>query len=184
MTTLNLLMLAPLLAALVLSAVIDHGTRRIPNWLSFSLLAAGLAQSFFAGSYVTPGWSLLGCLAGFGLMFPFFVIGAKGGGDLKLMTAVGAWVGPMGVLAILVIETVIGAVYAMGISAANGRLRMLFRNSAVVAINLAHIREVGVEHALDAEKRYRVGDRPLPYAVPVLVATILVLGLKWRGGLL
>jgi prepilin peptidase CpaA len=183
MTTLNLLMLVPLLLALVLSAVIDHGSRRIPNWLSFPLLAGGLAQSFFVGSLVTPGWSVLGCLAAFALMLPFFVIGAKGGGDLKLMTAVGAWVGPGCFVAILVIETVIGAVYAMGISLANGRLRMLFRNSAVVAINLAHIREVGVEHALDAEKRYRVGDRPLPYAVPVLAAILVVLTLK-RGGLL
>lgn len=176
-------MLVPLLAALMLSAVIDHGTRRIPNWLSFSLLAGGLAMSFCPGSYVSPGWSLLGALAGFALLLPFFVLGAKGGGDVKLMTAVGAWVGPMGVLAIVVIETVIGAAYAMGISAANGRLRMLFRNSAVLAINLAHIREVGVEHALDAEKRYRVGDRPLPYAVPVMAATLVLLALK-RGGLL
>ena len=183
MTTLTLLMTAPLLAGLLLAAVIDHKQRRIPNWMSAAILAAGLTQSFFVGSMVSPGMSVLGMLAGFGLMFPFFVIGAKGGGDLKLMVAVGSWVGPGWVLAIFVIEALIGLVYSQLIAVSNGRLKMLYRNSAVLAINLAHIRELGVEHALDAEKRYRVGDRPLPYAVPVLIATVLLMAVK-RGGLL
>ena len=184
MTTPNLLMAVPLVAGLLLAAVIDNASRRIPNWLSLPLLAAGILQSFFASSVVSPASSLLGALSALGLMIPFFLIGARGGGDVKILTAIGAWVGPQAVLAIFVIESILGLVYALGLSAANGRLRMLFRNSAVVAINLAHIREVGVDHALDAEKRYRVGDRPLPYAVPALVATVLILGLKWRGGIL
>jgi prepilin peptidase CpaA len=182
MTTPTLLMTVPLLAGMLLAAVIDSQSRRIPNWLSLSLLAAGLVHSFMPNHLVGPVDSLLGLLTGFGLTVLLFAIGAMGGGDVKLLSAVGAWVGPEVVLCIYLVEAVIGMVIVLIQAVGQGRLRVLARNTGMVAINLAHIGDVGVEHAAQTGKSCRSVDRPLPYAVPTLIAAVLVLGLKWQGG--
>src|SRR5580692_6643294 len=97
----------PLLALLITAAVTDLRARRIPNWLTFSLVIAGLLQSFLAIRTVAPWASALGLLAGFGLTFILFALGALGGGDVKLMAGVGAWIGPANVLAVFVVAALI-----------------------------------------------------------------------------
>jgi prepilin peptidase CpaA len=183
MTNLHLLSVLPLLAMMLLAAVIDMTSRRIPNWLSVPLLFAGIVQSFFPGHLVTPGYAMLGVLAGFGLTFGLFAIDAMGGGDVKFLSAVGAWVGPETVLLIFLVEAVVGMVIVLIQATATGRMKVLARNTAVVAINLIHIGELGAEHAIATGKECKSIDRPLPYAVPVLIATLLVFGLRWHGGL-
>jgi prepilin peptidase CpaA len=184
MTTLNLVMTAPLIAMMILAATIDASSRRIPNWLSLPMLVAGITHSFLPGHLITPMYSLLGMLAGFGLTFGLFAIDAMGGGDVKLLSAVGAWVGPETILLIFAAEAIIGMVIVLAQAAQQGRIRILARNTAVVAINLVHIGDVGKDHVVATGKSTRSVDRPLPYAVPVLIATVLVLGLRWRGVLL
>jgi hypothetical protein len=53
-------------------------------------------------------------------------------------------------------------------------LPLLFRNSALVAMNLVHVRHVGLEHASATGRTAKSIGRPLPYAVPVLLAAIVV----------
>jgi hypothetical protein len=62
-----------------------------------------------------------------------------------------------------------------------GRLRILSRNSAVLAINLVHLGDVGVEHAAATGRSCRSVEKPLPYAVPVLIAVISLLAAGWIG---
>jgi hypothetical protein len=66
---------------------------------------------------------------------------------------------------------------ALAQAAAQGKFRLLLRNSAVIAINVAHIGELGVDSVARTGKSYRSIDRPLPYAAPVLIAVIAVLSL-------
>jgi len=183
MTTFHLMTALPLLALMLLAAVIDASSRRIPNWLSLPLLVAGLTSSFLPGHLVTPGYAFLGLLAGFGLTFILFALDAMGGGDVKLLSAVGAWVGPETVLLIFLVEAIIGMVIVLIQATAQGRIKVLARNTAMVAINLVNIADVGVEHTKATGKDCRSVDRPLPYAVPVLIATLLVFGMRWHGGL-
>ena len=53
----------------------------------------------------------------------------------------------------------------------------LLRNSAVLLVNLWHWSDVGTAHLVETGRGSRSVDRPLPYAVPVLAATILVVAL-------
>ncbi len=179
----HLLPILPLLAMLLIAAVIDVRERRIPNWLSLTLAFSGLAQSFLLASTVAPAQAALGALIGFGLCFVPFALGAMGGGDVKLMAAVGAWLGPWPVLAIFAVAAIVGMVIVLVQALLAGRLRALLHNTGMVTVNLIHLRAVGVEHAKATGQSCRSVDKPLPYAVPVLVATAAVVvlpHLMWR----
>lgn len=165
---------APLFVLLVWAAIEDVRTRRIPNWLTLLMTVGGFAQSFIATRTVSPGASLLGVPAAAAVPLVLFVIGAVGGGDVKLMAGVGAWLGPGPAVAVLVVEKIIGLLIVLAQAAVQGRTRDLFRNSAVVAANLFYIKEVGLDHASRTGQSCRSVEKPLPLAVPVLLAVAIV----------
>ena len=175
MNTYTLLMGAPVLGLLTVAAVIDWRFRRIPNWLTFTLVLSGVAQSLMPQALVTPGNAICGLLAGFVLTFPLYALGAVGGGDVKLVAGIGAWFGPQAALAVFCVEAVVGMVMALAQAARQGKTRLLLKNSALVAVNLAHVADVGVEHVRRTGQACRSIDRPLPYAVPVTVSVMILL---------
>lgn len=177
MTTAGLLMCVPMLALLTWAAVVDVRSRRIPNWLSFSLMLTGLGQSAaWCRTVDGPGDAFLGLLTGFALTFALFGLGALGGGDVKLLSGIGAWLGPVPVLLVFALAAVIGMVFVLIQAAAQGRLSKLFRNSAVIAISLAQAGESGLDQAAETGRTCSGNTgRPLPYAVPVLLATLIVI---------
>ncbi|MFH1400029.1 MAG: A24 family peptidase, partial [Nanoarchaeota archaeon] len=88
---------ALLLLALVVAAVHDIRTREVPDWLSYAVIAVGLASSAIY-SIVFAQWtfivsSLFGLGIGVGLGCIMYYAGQWGGGDAKLMMGVGAMVG-------------------------------------------------------------------------------------------
>jgi prepilin peptidase CpaA len=171
----------PLLVLLIWASLTDLRERRIPNWLTVSLALIGLAQSASGWHQIGPGQAILGLLVGFGITFILFAIGALGGGDVKLMGAVGAWVGPAGALAVFCLAAIIGMLIVIVQAIWQGRLKTLIGNSAVLTVNLLHLREVGVEHAKATGRSCRSVDRPLPYAVPVLLAVAALISHLWTG---
>jgi len=175
-----LLVCAPMLALLAWAATIDLRSRRIPNWLTFTMILSGIAVNVSSLGPVTSGQSMLGLAAGFALMFLLFALGAVGGADVKLMAGIGAWMGPEVVLKVFVIEAIIGAVIVLAQAIAQRRGRILMRNSAVLAMNLAHVGDLGVDHVRETGQASKSVDRPLPYAVPLLLAMAVLIACSWR----
>jgi prepilin peptidase CpaA len=171
----------PLVAMLVIAAAIDLRQRRIPNWVTLPLLLAGLAQSWMPGATVIPSASCLGLLAGGVISLPMFVLGVRGGGDVKLLAAVGAWLGPKGALLVYLAGAVAGMVLVLAQCVVQGRLMQLLGRTALVALSLRHVRLAGAGSAAYALAGSRTVEKPLPCAVPVLFAVILVLW-RWRAG--
>ena len=98
------------LSALLLGAVwTDQKAHRIPNLLILAMLISGLLiRGFMEG---TAGLSngLLGLLAGFlTLIFPY-MRGGMAAGDVKLLAAVGVFVGPVIVVIAGLLATLVGA---------------------------------------------------------------------------
>ena len=170
---------APLLAMLVVAAYVDWRSRRIPNWLTLSLLLAGLVRGAFAATLGLNGFGLgdavLGASAGLGISLPLFVLGARGAGDAKLYAAAGAWLGWRGVVALFAVEAVVGLVVVVGQCAAKGKLGELLRNTGVLTTTLLHVRRVGVEQAARNGQTFTSIDKKLPHAVPFLAAVLVVL---------
>jgi prepilin peptidase CpaA len=180
----GLLIYLPLVAALVWAAGRDLVERRIKNILTLPLIAAGLVQSFLAVHTCTPGNAALGLGVGFTLGFALFVMGALGGGDVKLLAGVGAWVGPKGALAVFVLAALVGMVMVLVQALVQRRTGKLLFNSAVLAINLAHVGDIGLESVTETGRSCRSVEKPLPYAVPILVATCLLLAIAASQGTL
>ena len=181
MTTYDLLMCAPMFALLAWAAVSDCAARRIPNWLTYSLVLSGLLHAVLFGTVVGTWGALLGMLVGFALTFVFFALGAMGGGDVKLLTGVGAWLGPWGVLLVFIVEALVGMVQAVVQAATQKRLGAVLRNTAVLAggvasgagdLSLPPLPEPGAKGSGSMKQ-------VLPYSVPVLIATVLVVGFRW-----
>ena len=67
--------------------------RRIPNWLTLAMMVFGLGAGLLEGDWAGLLDALIGLAVGGGVFLPFCLMGALGGGDLKLMAGVGAMVG-------------------------------------------------------------------------------------------
>lgn len=115
-------MLVVVTAAGTTAAVIDMRTRRIPNVISAATAAIGIALAAGGWSGVSLGSSLLGCLAGFLAMVPGRMLGATGGGDMKLMAAVGAVIGLERMPVAFIATLIAGGVLAVAIAIQRGRL--------------------------------------------------------------
>jgi prepilin peptidase CpaA len=172
----------PMLAMLVLAAVLDVTSRRIPNWLTAPMALVGLAWSFWPQSGLTPWLALAGLGVGLGLGLVMFVLGAMRGGDAKLLAAVGAWVGPLGALKVFAAAAIVGLVVAVIQAAWQGRLMALLRNVWTLTLGMLWIRLLGRRTLQEIGQGYRSVGRPLPYAVPVLIAAAAVVCVPQLAG--
>ena len=116
----------------------DLRTRRIPNWLTAAIAAGGFGLAF-GGGVVSPSRAALGLLLGLGLMLPGHLIGATGAGDVKLMAAVGAVIGPDPVLRAFLYSAVAGGVFALAVASYRGILTVTLMDASrlVTAPSLA-----------------------------------------------
>lgn len=175
MNTYWILHLTPMLLGLMTAAVIDFRSRRIPNWLNALIGISGVFCAGMPGAPISLTYALAGALVGFAIPFILFALGALGGGDVKLLAGIGCWVGPVGVVKVFLAAAVVGLVIVLAQSIYQKRLTALFRNSAVLTMHMVHLDSVGMENLTAAGKASRSVERPLPYAVPVLIATLILL---------
>ena len=95
-------------------AVSDIRSARIPNRLTYSALLAALSLRFALLGLSGLKSAAVGMLVAGGLFCVLFVLGAMGGGDMKLMAAVGAWVGSTQVMTLILAAALAGGVLAIG----------------------------------------------------------------------
>jgi len=109
--------LLPLLGALALVVVLDLRIRIIPDIITLPGLAYALGLAAVAVRSPTVLEAGLGALVGGGVVLLVAIVsrGGMGGGDIKLMTMLGAALGWRGALAALALSQVVGAVIGLGI---------------------------------------------------------------------
>ena len=167
--------------------VVNVRTGKIPNWLTIPALGLGLLArtvlggcGYFDAPTVLGGLeaSALGFATGFGLLLILLVIGGSGGGDVKMMSALGAWLGVKLVVAVFLTSAAVTVVIMGAAMLYNAGLR-----------SWASIRRGSA--AADSSKGKKAGGRKktgllsskvLPYGVPLAVATWIVLAYRCYAG--
>ncbi|MFP4125910.1 MAG: prepilin peptidase [Alphaproteobacteria bacterium] len=102
------------LAGVILAAAAlwDVCARLIPNALPLALAATGLAHLALAGGLL-PALAVAGGFFAVGLVT--FALGVMGGGDAKLLAAVGLWVPPAALSDFFTVMALTGAVLALAV---------------------------------------------------------------------
>jgi prepilin peptidase CpaA len=158
----------------LVACVTDLRCRRIPNVLTFGAAAAAFVYGAWSGGWSGLGNAGLGFLIGGVAFIVPFALGGLGGGDVKLLAAIGAWLGPAGALYAALYTGIAGGVMALVVASATGYLRQALTN---ISLLLMHWRVWGLrplaEVSLDSDK----GPR-LAYALPIFVGLVTTLWLQ------
>ena len=86
-----------LLMILIAAVYTDYRQNRIPNWIIIFGLISGCFISYMYGGIGMLLEGLLGMVLPIVLLYPVFVIGGMGAGDLKLFAVVGSYLGIKGI---------------------------------------------------------------------------------------
>jgi prepilin peptidase CpaA len=121
---------AALAAGLLIATAIDLRTRRIPNVVPALMATTGVALAVTGASRLSLPAVGAGVALGLLLMLPGHLLGATGGGDVKLMGAVGALLGPGLIVRAFLFTAVAGGVLALLVAARRGRLATTIRGTA------------------------------------------------------
>jgi len=115
--------LAITVQVLVLLAIYsDLRWRRIPNCLTLPAITLGFLLNFLGNSWNGLIFAFFGLLVGIGLLMLPYLLGGMGGGDVKLMGALGALLGGYSILNIFLYATLVGGGIAILVVMANKSL--------------------------------------------------------------
>lgn len=161
---------AVLVALLVLAAVLDVRTLRIPNWLTLTGFAAAVLFHLSGAAGALGWWApLSGAALALALLLPLWMLRVMGAGDVKLMGVVGAFLGPAGLVPALLFTCVAAGVLALAWAARRGVIGQLAPNLRFVATCLF----------ASPGRAPSVGS--FPYAVGICAGTVAYLAARYAG---
>ncbi|HWP22756.1 MAG TPA: A24 family peptidase [Candidatus Binatia bacterium] len=165
-----------------LSAFFDYQYRRIPNWLIVFGLVCGVGLNAFQNSGLLVD-SLLGFVAGIGVLFLPFAFGWVGAGDVKLFGVIGALLGvswlPRVFFYAAVAAGVIALAYVIG-----GGLRVASFKNLWIDLKLGFL-SMGRALPEPVHKRSREQGGSVPWGVAFAAGTVIAYFLdpsgRWAG---
>lgn len=168
------------IGAALFAAASDIRTRRIPNLLTGPLFAAGLLWATWNHGLAGLGDAVIASVL---LACPYvllFAFAGGGAGDAKLMGAIGAWLGVMTGLMVLVSVLLAGVILAVGFALSKRRFK-------VVLVNLARAAQdtTGVIYSIIVRRKFkgtpslmpRIQDlQTMPYGVAIFLGVCIAAG--------
>ncbi len=153
-------------AFMILAAITDCASLRIPNWLTGLTALAFFPMAFATGMPLAEiGWHLAAGLALFFAGYALFALRLFGGGDAKLMAAAGLWFGTSESLNFLIMTALAG-----------GALALIIACWAFASMSWDM---TGSDKSLPLRQRIRQWTPKLPYGIALAVGAILVFPNTW-----
>ena len=169
----------PQLASIIVAAlacITDLTSRRVPNTLTLSGAAGAFVFFLATTGWHGLAWSAGGWAVGLVMFLPLFLLGGLGGGDIKLVAALGAWVGPSSAAWLALYAAVAGGPLAVVMALSRGYLKRAFGNIWGL---LGYWRLAGVRPHPGLTLDSAASNVPrLPYAIPIAAGLVLTLWLR------
>lgn len=170
---------AVLIPGILLASWIDITERRVPNWLNLALILSGFAVQFAFFGWTGAATGFWGLLTGFGLLIIPWMMHAMGAGDVKLMAAIGVWIGPMLALYSFALGAVLGGVAGVVMIISARRLGTACANLAIIFEKCTSRATLFSEYG--SVKSFGSSGQLLPYGVPLTAGTLVILSAKMFG---
>ncbi len=151
---------------------IDYRERRVPNWLNAAIAAAGFAAQGWYYGLPGMGWGAAGLLIGFAVLIVPWLMHGMGAGDVKLMMAIGVWLGPALTLWSFLIGVLVGGLIAVVMIVSSGRMWNAWANLATIMHKITHRSTVFSEFG--SARSFGETSQLLPYGVPLTIGTLAV----------
>ena len=155
---------------ILIASIYDATTKKIPNWISLTIIVSGLSWNTFSAEGLGLKDSGSGLIVGLLLMLPGYVFGSMGAGDTKLMAAIGSVVGFDKVLDVVFYSYMVMFVMAILFIIIKGDLfKLLLRYKALIYGLFS-----GILSYQKPDNSEAAGQR-LPLAPAIALATLYVL---------
>jgi prepilin peptidase CpaA len=164
---------AALLVALA-GCVTDIRSSRIPNVLTFGATAGAFGYFLFGQGLSGLGWSAAGCAVGLVAFLPLFALRGIGGGDVKLLAALGAWIGPGAAVWLALFAALAGGPLAIVVAMSKGYLGRAFSNLWGLLM-FWRVQGIRPHPVLSLEN---TNAPRLPYALPIACGLVMTLWLR------
>lgn len=163
--------------AVIAAAATDLMQFKIHNRLTLPLLAFGLIYHAVADGLIGFLDSSCGAALGFGFLFIFYLAGGMGGGDVKLLASLGAWLGIRWTFWIVMVSFLVTGVYAVFLMVMNRENRAVWTNFKIMWTRWRTMfRFLGGSDAVETEvKREGRRKRLIPFAAMVAVAVLMTM---------
>jgi prepilin peptidase CpaA len=155
---------AVLVVLLAAATATDLRHRRIPNGLTATGIVVGLALGLVQGQLAA---SFLGLGAALAIGLPLFALGALGGGDAKLLGAVGALLGPTSFVSALLYAGLAGGAMALVQAVRRGTIIPLLLRTFDLALWAVTLGRRGMRLSLESP-----GALSIPYGAAIAVGAL------------
>lgn len=166
------------LTAVLIAAIIDIWKYKVHNLLTFPLFLSGVIYHGVTAGSSGVADSLLSALFGVGVLILFYAMGGVGGGDVKLLAAIGAWLKLPLTIWVFLASSLAAGVYAIILILYSGRTKETWTNLRIIGYRLLAVgRHLGAEDEIETElgrddRRVRL----IPYAAMIAVGMVSLLG--------
>jgi prepilin peptidase CpaA len=149
-----------------LAAISDLRKRTISNRLNLTILLSGLAWRATSLEVSTLLWGVGGFAVGLSLLIIPFAFRWVGAGDVKLLAACGAWLGPTNIAIVGLFGVAGGGILALAFALYGGYARSVAKNVQMSIMTMSS------PHVPDRGKKNQV-PLGVPYAVSAAVFFLL-----------
>lgn len=171
-----------LILLLLIAAVSDVRTGRIPNWLVFGGALYAITYISFNPVYrhdVGIVFALSGFLIGLVALLPAYLFRIIGAGDVKLMAMVGSFLGTNDAVGAVLASLIAGGVLALAFAVHSGTVVAMIRNVAMMFRGTMLTFTTGLGGGLTIQGGHSAGR--MPYGLAIALGTIGYLVLEQLG---
>jgi prepilin peptidase CpaA len=154
-------------AMLLAAAWSDIRSRRIPNALTMTGVAVALVLRAWVGPDALID-GLLGMLLAFVLTLPLIMLGVMGGGDAKLLMAIGGFMGPRHFLWAAMLIAIVGGMMGVIDAGRRGALLPVLYNCGEILKHWATLGRHGSNRSFAS-----IGAMTIPYGVAIAAGALL-----------